>query len=68
MCLSDLAASNGSEENEEIDRSLLKSFLLLGTVVPAVCNMGARVLPTGQILSEIAKQKRKGGGDGPRYP
>jgi len=32
--------------NGEIDRVLLKCFLLLRTVVPAVCNMGERVLPT----------------------
>jgi len=55
------AASNGSEEDGGIDRSLLKSFLLLRTVVPAVCNMGENVLPTVRTLSEAAKRKRTEG-------
>ena len=45
-----------------MDRSLLKSFLLLGTVVLAVGNMGERVLPTVQALSEVAKRERREGG------
>ena len=49
------------EENEEIYGGLLKSLLLLRTVVPAVCSMGARALPTVQMLSEIAKQMRRAG-------
>jgi len=57
--VSDYAASNGGEENGGIDRSLLKSFLLLRTVVPALCNRGERVLPTVQTLSEAAKPRRK---------
>jgi len=47
------------EENGEIDGSLLKGFLLLQTVFPDVCNMGKRVLPTVQTLSETAKRKRR---------
>ena len=43
------------EESEEIDCGPLKSFLLPRTVVPAVCNIGERMLPTVQVLSEIAK-------------
>jgi len=61
VCVSDWAASKGNEENGEINSSLLKSFLLLRTVVPAVCNMGERVLPTVRTLSEAAKRKRKEG-------
>jgi len=68
MCVSDLAASNGGEENGEIDRSLLKSFLLLRTVVPAVCNMGERVLLTVRTLSEAAKRERKEGVIKPNDP
>jgi len=60
--MSDRAASSGSEENREIDRGLLKGFLLVGTVVPAICNMGERVLPTVRALSEAAKRERRGGG------
>ena len=56
------------EENEEIDRGLLKSFLQPRTVVPAVCNIGERVLPTVQVLSEIAKTRAERGGDDPRNP
>jgi len=61
--MSDSAASKGSEENGEIKRGLLKSFLLLQTVVPAVCNMGKRVLPTVQALSEAAGTRAKRGGE-----
>ena len=60
-------ASKG-KENEEINCGLLKSFLLLRTVVPAVCNIGERVLPTVQVLSEIAKTRAERGGDDPRDP
>ena len=55
-------------ENEEINRGLLKSFLLPRTVVPAVCNMGERVLPTVRVLSEIAKTRVERGGDDLRNP
>ena len=68
MCVSDYAASNGVYENGEIDRSLLKSFLLLPTVVPAVCNMGERVLPTRRTLREAAKGERKEGVIEPNDP
>ena len=59
MCVSDQAASSGGEENGEIDRSLLKGFLLPRTVVPAVCNMGERVLPIVRALSEAVKRERR---------
>jgi len=68
VCVSDHAASNGNEEDGEIDRGLLKCFLLLRTVVPAVCNMGERVLPTVRTLSEAAKRKRKEGVIEPNDP
>jgi len=68
VCVSDSAASNGGKENGEIDRGLLKSFLLLRTVVPAVCNMGERVLLTVQGLSEAAKRERTEGGVEPNDP
>ena len=68
VCVSDEAASNGSGENGEIDRSMLKGFLLLRTVVPAVCDMGERVLPTVQTLSEAAKRKRVEGVIESNYP
>jgi len=68
VCVSDQAASNGGEENGEIDRSLLKSFLLLRTVVPVVCNMGKRVLLTVGALSEVAKCARREGGVEPNNP
>ena len=68
MCVSDQAVSKGSKENGEIDRSLLKSFLLLRTVVPAVCNLGERVLPTVRTLSEAAKRERKEGVIEPNDP
>jgi len=61
-------ASNGGEENGEIDRSLLKGFLLLRTVVPAVCNMGERVLPTVQALREAAKHEWREEGVEPNDP
>ena len=59
MSVSDEVASTGGEENAAIDRSLLKGFLLLRTVVPAVCNMGKKVLPTVRALSEVAKGERR---------
>ena len=58
MSVSDKAASSGGEENGEIDRRPLKRFLLLRTVVPAICNMGERVLPTVRVLREAAKPER----------
>jgi len=51
-----------------MDRSLLKSFLLLQTVVLAVCNIGERVLPTVRMLSETAKGERKEGVIEPNNP
>jgi len=68
VCVSYKAASSGSEQNGEIDRGLLKDFLLLGTVVPAVCNMGKRVLPTVRALSEVAKRERRNEGEKPNDP
>ena len=68
MCVSDWAATKGSDENGEIDGSLLKGFPLLRNVVPAVCNMGERVLPTVRTLSETAKGKRKEGVIEPNDP
>ena len=58
----DKAASSESEENGEIDSSLLKSFVLLRTVVPAICNMGESRLPTVRPVSEAAKPKGREGG------
>ena len=46
--------------SEEIDRGLLKSFLLPRTVIPAVCNIGERALPTVQVLSEVRRHERRG--------
>jgi len=66
--VSDQAASNGGEENGEIDRGLLKYFLLLRTVVPAVCHMGERVFPTIRTLSEAAKHERREGVIEPNDP
>ena len=40
---------------------MLKCFLLLRIVVPAISNMGERVLPTVRRLSEAAQRKRKEG-------
>ena len=68
MCVSDEAASKGKEENEEIDRSLLKSVFLHRTVVPAVYNMGAKVLPAVQVLREITKTRAESGGGERRNP
>jgi len=51
-----------------MDRGLLKCFLLLRTVVTAVCKMGEMVLLTVQTLSEAAKRKRKEGVIEPNYP
>jgi len=47
------------KESREIDRGLLKSFLLLQMVYPAVCNMGGEesVAHHANALSE-AEQKR----------
>jgi len=68
VCVSDYAASNRGQENGEIDRSLLKGFLLLRTVVPlaAFCNIGGWVLPTVQALSEAAKRERREEGVEPK--
>ena len=66
--MSDYAASKGGEENGEIDRSLLKSFLLLRTIVPAVGNMCRRVLLTVRTRSEAAKRERKEGEIEPNDP
>ena len=53
-------ASIGKEESEEIDGGLLKGFLLPRTVIPAVCNMGERGLPTVQVLSEVRRHEWRG--------
>jgi len=47
------------KESREIDRDVLKYFLLLQTVNPAVCNMGVEksVADRANALSE-AEQKR----------
>ena len=68
MSVSDKACSNGSQENREIDRGLLKGFLRLRTVVPALGNMGRRLLPTVQILSDGVKGKRRDGVIEPNDP
>ena len=68
MCVSDYAASSGGEENREIVRGLLECLLLLRTVVPAVCNIGERVLPTVRTLSEAAKREGKEGVIEPNDP
>ena len=60
--MADKVVSEDREENEEIDCNLLKEFLLLQTVVPAICNMSARMLLTAQVLSEIAKTRVESGG------
>ena len=60
--MSDYTASKGEEENDKIDRGLLQSFLLLRTVVLAVCNMGERVWPTAQVVSEVVKNASREGG------
>ena len=52
-----MAASKGKEESEEIDRGLLKRFLLPRTVFPAVCDMGERALATVQVLSEVQRHE-----------
>ena len=46
----------------------MQLFLLLRTVVPAVCNMGERVLPTMRTLSEAAKRNQKEAGIEPVNP
>ena len=66
--VSDSAATSESEENGDIDRSLLKSFLLLRTVVPAVCNIGERVLPTLRTLREAVKREGREGRVEPNDP
>jgi len=51
-----------NKDSREIDRGLLKGFLLLQTVYPAVCNMGVekRVADRANALSEAEqKQSRK---------
>jgi len=65
VCVSDKGGSIASEENGEIDRRLLKGFLLLRTVVPTVCHMGERVLPTVRALSEATKGERREEGGNP---
>ena len=42
--------------NEEIDRGMLKSVVLLQTVVPVVWTRGEWVLPTVQVLVEVVKK------------
>jgi len=57
--VSGLGSFSKIRENREIDRGMLKCFLLLQTVFPAVCNMGAEksVVDYANALSE-AEQKR----------
>jgi len=57
--LSGLGSLSKKRENREIDRGLLKYFLLLQTGFPAVCNMGVEksVADRANALSE-AEQKR----------
>ena len=38
----------------------MKGFFLLRTVIPAICNMRERALPTVQVLSEMQRQERRG--------
>ena len=38
----------------------MKSFLLLRPIIPAVCNMGERVLRTVQVLSEVRRHEQRG--------
>ena len=47
------------KESREIDGSLLKGFLLLQTVYPAVCNMGGEeiVADRANALSEAEQQR-----------
>ena len=49
--MADLAASKGKEEKGEIHCGLLESLLQLRTAVPAVCNMGERVLLNVHVVS-----------------
>ena len=51
-----------------MDCGLLRSFLLLRSVVPAVCNMGERVWPTVRALTEVAKCERREEGGEPNNP
>jgi len=53
--VSDYAAFKDEEENAEINCSLLKGFVSLQNIVPAVCNMSEGVLPTVQALSEVVE-------------
>jgi len=57
--VSGLGSLSKKRKNREIDRGLLKCFLLLQTVFPAVCNMGIEksVANCASALSE-AEQKR----------
>jgi len=66
--VSDKAAFKGSEENGDINRGLLKGFLLLRTVVSAICEMGERVLPTVEVVSETAKTRAIRGGERAKRP
>ena len=43
-------------------------FLLLRTVVPAVSNMGEKVLLTMRALREAAKRERRAEGEKPNDP
>jgi len=57
--VSGLGSRSRKRENREINRGLLKCFLLLQTVFPAVCNMGVEksVADRADALSEV-EQKR----------
>jgi len=61
--VSDYPASSGGEENGEIDRGLLKCFLLLRTVVPAVCNMGEKGVADRGNAKQGSEAQAKNGGD-----
>jgi len=57
--VSGLGSLSKKRENREIDYGLLKCFLLLQTMFPAVCNMGDEesVADRANALSEV-EQKR----------
>ena len=61
MCVFDKAATK-EKGSGEIDHDLMKNFLLLRTVVSAISNMGVRVLPTVQVLSEAKQRQERGWG------
>jgi len=48
-------AASRKEEDGEIDRGMQKDFLILRTIVLALCSMDEGLLQTGQVLREVAK-------------